>query len=186
MHFNPNGYDSGVAFGFFQTIPTNRIMLGHFLSVLSMPFYFSAYAFVYFILAEAKPTMAKWFIAIAVYIFTIGGVWIGSRALLSIMVKSNFLQGIEAYNLYVESLLQALRVGVVVISALFSIIVWTGKTILPKWIAFFNQAVLLGIVFGTFFFVPTVGNYLIPSAMNVAHLVYFSLILFFTLKRKTL
>lgn len=182
MHFNPNGYTSGVAFVFFKTIPTHRIMVGHFLSALSMPFYFSAYTFVYIILAEARPKMAKWFLAIAVYIFTIGGVWIGSRILLSIMVKENFLPGIEVYSLYIESLLQLLRFGIVVISILFSVIVWKGKTILPKWMAFLNQVVFLGIVFGLFFFVPVIGNYLVPTAMNVAHLAFFSLILFLTLK----
>lgn len=177
LHYNPNGY-GGEAYSFLLSIPEQRTTVGHFLSVLFLPLYFAGFWSVYLILKESESKLAKPYLIGALYVIAVGGVWIGSRGILTVMVQAGFSPGIEKYTFYLESLLQVLRIGILLISLFFSVIVWQGSTILPRWMAFFNEIVLLLLVFSTLVILPPLGRMLVPSAMNVAHLIFFGLTTF--------
>lgn len=182
LHYNPNGY-GGESYSFLLSIPEQRTTVGHFLSVLFLPLYFAGFWSVYLILKESKSLLTKPYLIGALYVIAIGGVWIGSRGILTVMVQEGFSKGLEKYTIYLESLLQVLRIGILLISLFFSIIVWQGRTILPRWMAFSNEILLLILVFLTLVIIPPLGRVLVPSAMNVAHLIFFGLTTFYSFKR---
>ncbi len=184
LHFSSLGYNESEAFSFFKHIPLGNITVGHFLAVLSMPLYFAVYYHLYCILKPARPLLAKVMFHLAMYIFALGGIWIGSRAVLWVMYQGGFKSGLDAYITYNESLLQILRVGLIAVSIMFGVIVWTQKTILPRWVAFANPATLLAIVFAIFLGLPQVGKYLMPTALNVAHFVLVSITLYYSYTSK--
>lgn len=182
LHYSSNGYADPSTFGFLKNIRQERSFLGHFIAVYSFPLYFLGFCHVGMLLSTAHKTWAKVYAQASIYIFSLGGIWIGSRALLTVLVKNQSIDALEAYTLLVESLLLALRIGVVLISILFAVLVYSKKTILPRWVAFTNQATLLLFVFLVFFIFPSAGNYLVPTAMNVAHILFFSITLFYSNK----
>lgn len=82
-----------------------------------------------------------------------------------------------------ETLVQLLRVIVLAISIIFVTAILKGNTLYPKWMAWFNPVLILATVFLLFFLMPSIGNFIAPTAMNVTHVVVFSASLF-ALKNK--
>lgn len=164
-------------FGYFLSIPESRLTMGHYILVPFVPFYIFGYWHLYQALTPGSKNLAAAVLTFGIFAFVIGGMWVGSRAHLGVMIQS--LQDanvpelqeklIASYELHMENLVQILRVLVLLISVCF---VWTilrGGTLYPKWMAFFNPILLLIIVFALFFFVRPIGQFLAPTAMNVAH-----------------
>lgn len=186
MHYNNVSYTSDIPYGFMLHVSKSNMTTGHFLMVAFVPFYFFGYWHLYHALKPGNKKLALAVLILGIYAFTIGGIWIGSRAHLGYLIHSQAISGspelfeslVESYTFHLESLVQALRLFVFLISIFFVITILKGDTLYPKWMAFFNPILLLGIVFGLFFIFPTVGNYLVPTAMNVAHFVLFAASLF--------
>lgn len=175
LHFSPGQVDE--PYGYFLNIPESRLTMGHFILVPFVPFYIFGYWHLYQALKTGSENLAKAVLTLGIFAFVIGGMWVGSRAHLGVMVQSlNDFQApqmqeklLASYELYMENLVQILRVIVLLISFCFVWAILKGGTLYPKWMAFFNPALLLIIVFALFFFVPPIGQYLAPTAMNVAH-----------------
>ena len=192
IHFNPEGLASGKPYGYFLGIADSRLAFGHFIMVPFIPLYIVGYYHLYLALKPGSKKMATALLILGVYAFVIGGIWVGSRAYFGHVIQ--LTQGdqyvglheelINNYELLVESLVQLLRVIVLLISVVF---VWTilkGGTLYPKWMVCFAPIFVLLLVFALFFFVRPIGQYLAPTAMNVSHAVLFGSSLF-ALSRST-
>lgn len=177
LHFNPVGVDPDVPFGYFLGIPQGRLTLGHYILVPFIPFYIFGYWHIYQALRTGSKTLAFAVLALGIFAFVIGGIWVGSRANLGVMVQSLHeaqtpdleQKLIASYELHLENLVQILRIIILLLSVCFVWAILKGGTMYPKWMVFFNPVLLLLIVFALFFFVRPVGQYLAPTAMNVAH-----------------
>ena len=186
IHFNSNGFNSEIPFGYFLGIEPNRFTIGQYLMVPFIPLYIFGYWHIYLALKPASEKLAKAVLTLGIFAFVIGGIWVGSRAHLGITIQAlneanvpELQQKIIAsYELHVENLVQILRVVVLLISVFFTGAILKGGTLYPKWMAFFNPILLLIVVFALFFFVQPIGQYLAPTAMNVAHFGLFSASLF--------
>ena len=113
-----------------------------------------------------------------------GSVWIGSRVYLAILIQAldvaateesrSLLAGLlETASFYNETILIGLRVGVLALSAVFVWLVATGQTSYPRWFAALNPIFLVIVCFIIYFSIPSIGGYLMPIAMNVAHFILF-------------
>ena len=178
LHFNAGGY-GGDNYSFFVSISDNRLIAGHFLVVFFMPFYIAGYWHFYLAVRKGSHPLALAILIAGVFAFVISGMWIGSRGMLGFIAKSYAageisLSLLDKYRLLMETLVQILRVIVVVISILMVTAILKGKTLYPKWMALFNPALVLAFVFILFFLVPSVGNYIAPTAMNITHVTVFS------------
>ena len=128
-------------------------------------------------LKPGSENLAKAVLTLGIFAFVIGGIWVGSRAHLGVMVQALNEANvpelhdrlIASYELHMENLVQILRVVILLTSVCFVWAILKGGTLYPKWMAFFNPILLLIIVFALFFFVRPIGQYLAPTAMNVAH-----------------
>ncbi len=181
LHFAPASFDSPIIFGYFLDIPPNTLTLGHFILVPFVPLYIFGYWHLYLALKSGGKNLAGAVLTLGIFAFVIGGMWVSSRAHLGVMV--HHLQGAApelqeaiyaSYDLHVENLVQVLRVLVLLISVCFIWAILRGGTLYPKWVALFNPILLLAIVFALFFFVRPIGQFLVPTAMNVAHFGLFS------------
>ena len=113
----------------------------------------------------------------------VGGVWVGSRAFIGSLqhlldtpeTGEIWIQVFGRYQFFLENLVQALRVLVLLISISFVMAVARGGTIYPRWYAACAPIVPLALIFASYFAIPEIGKYLVPAAMNVAHIVVFSL-----------
>jgi len=186
IHFNPEGLELDQAYGYFLGIEPARLRQGHYIMVPFIPLYIFGYWHLYLALKPGSKRLATSVLVLGVFAFVIGGIWVGSRAYFGHVVQA--LQDAQykevrtdlilSYEALIESLVQILRILIFLISILFVWAILKGGTLYPKWVAIFNPITLLIIVFALFFFVRPVGQYLAPTAMNVAHLLLFSASLF--------
>lgn len=182
VHFNAAPLNPEVTFSFFAGIPRERMTLGNYLIVPSIGLYIFGYYHLYLALKPGSKRLAAAVMVLGIFAFTIGGVWVGSRAhfgtTLQILEGADLslvrAQVVASYETHVEVWVQVLRVLVLGISVCFVWAILKGGTCYPKKMAFFNPIALLALVFFLFFFVPVIGKYLAPTAMNVAHFTLFS------------
>lgn len=184
MHYSSVDFQGDELFGFLKNIPQKNISIGHSLAVISLPFYFGGYWHIYLMLLPSHPQTAKWLYRFAICFLTIFAVWIGSQAILSIMVKGDFNNGLVHYVTYNQNLIWLVYLGFGLISIFFSYIVISGKTILPKWVAFCNPIILLGFLFLISWIIPSIGKIIMATPINIAHLVFFSITTYFIKKTK--
>jgi len=184
LHYTPS-HEYHEDYRFFLGTPAWRLTLGHFLAIFSVPLYFIGYWHVCERLRPAAAWMRRLFFGAGVYAFSIGGVWIGSRVYLALLIqaeqRSSGAAQVELSRLlaeasfYNEQSVLALRVAILLISGLFVYLVATGKTSYPRWVALFNPIALVLASFALYFTVPALGGYVMPIAMNVAHLFFFGI-----------
>jgi uncharacterized protein DUF6796 len=187
LQFSPAGGYNEAGYEYFRSISANRIVWGHFLSVLAAPLYLVGYWHLAQVFIRGGSRRAGWAIgALGGYAFVVGNAWLGGRAFLAFTaqavgssensgVASRLLATFSGLN---EPLVNILRVAIVIISVLWIWRVWTGETLYPRWMAGFNPGLLLGLIFGTYALLPSVGAWLLPAAMNLAHAVVFAMSLF--------
>lgn len=186
IHFNPEGISNEIPYAYFLDIEPSRFTIGHYLMIPFIPFYIFGYWHLYLALKPASEILAKAVLTLGIFAFVIGGIWVGSRAHLGMTIQAlsdsntpELQQKILAsYGLLIENLVQILRVVVFFISVFFVWAVLKGGSMYPKWMVFFNPILLLIIVFTLYFFVRPIGQYLAPTAMNIAHFGMFSASLF--------
>lgn len=183
VHYNPISYtDNEIPYGYMLHVSKENMTLGHFLMVGFVPLYFAGYWHIYHALKKGSPLLASAVLLLGIYAFTIGGIWVGSRAQMGYMIHEQIASGqahlfeslVDSYTYHLENLVNVLRVLILLISGCFVAAILKGNTMYPKWMICFNPILLLGIVFGLFLILPGIGKYLVPSAMNVAHFVLFS------------
>jgi hypothetical protein len=162
---------------FFIGISAERTNWGHFIAVLGAPLYLVGCWHIHLML---RPANSRWsFIAFLVmaYGFLVGIVWIGSRASISALINvppsTDIEQLIALYDLRYETLLQVIRVAVLILSVIFIWLTLTGRSHYPKWMAILNPILLIVASFVVYVVAPDLGKYLMPIALNVAFAVFF-------------
>lgn len=173
IHFSPSGFEDA-PFQWLRNVPDYRISTGHFLVVFGVPFYVFGYWHLYLALRPGSKRLAEAVLSLGIFAFIIGGMWVSSRAMLTQIVKTGDAGLLAYYDSHYEILVQFLRIIVLALSIAFAWAVWRGGTLYPKWMAFFAPALPLALVFLSYLAIPAFGRFLVPTAMNVAHLVLFS------------
>lgn len=184
FQYSPRGGYEGSDYLFFLDVSQSRLTFGHFLGVLAAPVYFIGYWHISEMLRPAGNKLAMAVLGLGVYAFAIGNVWLGGRVNLALVVQardqvggdqaqllSSILEGISAHN---EPLINVVRVLVLVISLLMAWGIFSGKSHYPRWVLAVLPIVLLIIIFVSYAVLPAIGVYLLPAAMNLAHLIFFA------------
>lgn len=181
LHYSPTITENVSNYHFFANIPKRNLIYGHFIAVAGTPFYFIGYYHLYRMLGREKSRLAKTVFCLGILAFTVGGFWISSRAFLGTIVQLNgqieagvYQEILDNYTLISESLVNALRVIVLLLSVTFVAAILKTSTHYDRWMALFNPFLLLLLVFAIYFAAPVVGRYIAPIAMNVAHFILFS------------
>ncbi len=183
VHYAGDAMHGGPPYSFFLEVPAERLPPGHFLMVLGLPLYLLGYGHFFLALRPGNRKLAAAVFLLGAVSFSLGGVWAGSRAFLGSVVQilgeasdpQILSRVLESYDFLQENLVQVLRVLVLANSVLFVGTVLRYKTLYPRWMAVFNPALVLAIVFSLFFYLPAVGDFLAPTAMNVAYFVHFGM-----------
>ncbi len=167
-----------VEYAFMGGISEQRSNVGHFVAVLGAPLYLVG---CWHIRPMLKPASDRWSLVaffVMAYGFVVGLVWIGSRASISALVNMppeidlSYLTGL--YDFRYESLLQVIRLAVLVLSIIFVALVVRGRSHYPRWMALLNPILLIVASFLVYAVAPAIGKYLMPIALNVAFFIFFS------------
>lgn len=160
-------------------IPRDRLVYGHFMTVLMAPVYFLGYWQVSERLRPASGLIRKIFLGLSIYVLTMAAIWIGSRAFLgrTLQIANDpALQSAisQEYSVLLETLIWILRFGMLGISIIFALLVLGRKTSYPAWMGLLNPFLLLVLVFSTMN-IQSIGPHIVPAALNVAHVPFFLL-----------
>ncbi len=169
-----HGYD------YFAQVSKFRITLGHFLSILAAPLYVAGYWHLSKRIDPRGGKIGRMFFIVGTYAFIVGAAWMGQRAFLALTVHEiasgtdlqNLLTRFSALN---EPLVNVLRIAMVLVSLLWVFQILRGRSDYPIWMVLFSPALLLGGIIWLYIGAPKLGGLLIPNAMNVAHIIVFSL-----------
>lgn len=186
LHFTPTLDYRGPQYEFFFGTSEARLTFGHFLAIFSAPLYFAGYWHLFQRLKPAPEKARLALLALGIYSFAVGAVWIGSRVYPAILIqareaatneaaKEQIVCLLELASYYNETILIGLRIGVLALSAIFVWLVSTGRSSYPRWFAAFNPILLVLVSFLIYFVAPQIGGYLMPIAMNVAHFILFGM-----------
>ena len=177
LHFDALARFS-VEYAFFGGISDQRSNVGHFVAVLGAPLYLIG---CWHIRLMLKPASDRWSLVaflVMAYGFVVGTVWIGSRASVSALVNTpvstDVLHLIDLYDFRYETLLQVIRIAVLVLSIIFVALVVRGRSHYPRWMALLNPILLIVGSFVVYALAPAIGKYLMPIALNVAFFILFS------------
>ncbi|MBS1541909.1 MAG: hypothetical protein JSS73_14755 [Bacteroidetes bacterium] len=174
VHYSANGYRGADNFTWLKDISPSVAVVGHVLMIMGMPLYIFGYYHIYLCLQTGHKVLSKLVLVLGIVAFMTAAIWAGSRLMLIEIVKLGDQHLIDFYKSHYEILVQVLRVLIFFISALWVYIIISTKTIYPKWMAVVNPILILGVVFGVYFLVPSIGSFLVPTAMNVTHLIVFT------------
>ena len=182
LHYSPAIIGHAENYEFFSYIDRVCLVRGHFIAISGIPLYYLGYYHVYKMITKGQPSLAYSIAGLGFLAFTIGGFWLTSRAFLGTIVHlasdinpTDYQQILDNYTLLSESLVQGLRIIILLLSILFVIAVYRGGTYYYRWMMFFNPIVLLVLIFALYYLLPAVGKYVVPIAMNVAHFIFFGL-----------
>jgi Family of unknown function (DUF6796) len=186
LHYSPAGdYADDGNYVYLLNVPEWRITWGHFLAMSGAPLYLIGYWHMYLGLRPYGKVLPLLVFFVSSYGFMFGAVWIGSRAGIALLAQAHFAaeghnsdvlrELMDFYILHSESLLQVIRITTLVSSFAFIIMVLTGKTLYPRWMAIFNPIVLLLLSFVLFAVAPEIGKYTLPIALNMGYFIFFSL-----------
>ena len=187
LHFNPLGPAGEIEM--LLNVPLARARIGHFFSIAGIPLYFAGYYGLLKLFRGSNEFYAKCLFVFGVLSFTVGGIWISSRYFGVVVLQKTinsphydyfFAQYDENYQI----LVWALRVLVALLSLFYVLSILKNNFNLPKWLAFFNPIVLLGLIISTLFWFKPIGIHIAPIAMNMTHFIFFLLLLIFSKSSK--
>lgn len=187
LHYSSRVMMEAEAFQLFKHVSITHLKIGHFISVFGLAFYSAGYLGIYKMLKSGHENLARTVLILSFIAFSIGGIWIGSRAMVGNLVhmQENFdpisyKLLMEMYDTHYEILVQILRIVIVLLSLIFSTTIIIYPTSFKKWMALFNPFLILIIILLIGLALPELGKFVIPALMNITHIIFFSLAIFQT------
>lgn len=190
LQYSPLGGYEQEGYVYFANVAKDKLTTGHFFSTLAAPLYILGYWHIgqMFILGGSR--LHGWIITLlGGYAFMVGNAWLGGRIYLALtaheiadtsnpLITTQLSELLADFGRHNEPLVNALRLAIVVVSIFWIWRIAIGKTLYPKWVALFSPALILGVIFTVYFTGMSAGVWLLPAAMNVVHLIIFSLSLY--------
>ncbi len=184
LQYTPGGdYEDG--YSFFAQVPKSRLTLGHYIAVLAAPLYMMGYWHLAFHIDRKNGWARKLFFCLGAYGFVIGTAWISQRVFLALtahgIAAGENLGALQStFAAHNEPLINVLRLAMLILSIIWVFQILKSRSNYPKWMAIVSPLALLILMALLYRFIPPVGNYLLPIAMNAAHFIIFALSLWTT------
>lgn len=183
MQFTQTGQIDESTYNYFLEVKPTNLSIGHFLCVLTGPLYFLGYLHLGKALDRKNSWLGKTITILGIYSFGVGIAWIGGRVYLGLTRKaveskeasSTLFKALTEHN---EPFITVLRLAILLLSFLWIFSILKGKSYYPKWMALLSPILILASIFLLYATIPAIGKYLLPSAMNVTHLIVFGASLF--------
>ncbi len=150
LHYSNHVLDFAANYEFLKFVSIENLKTGHFLALVGLPLYFAGYFHIYNMLKSGNKFLATSVLILGIVSFSIGCVWIGSRAFLGTIVHLKteitptvYQTLLDNYTNLLEILVKILRFIVAFLSVVFVLAILKGGTKYKKWMAFFNPITIL-------------------------------------------
>lgn len=177
MLYSPaGGYGATAGNTNFLYPSSERLQWGFFIAVLAAP----VYVLVYHVIASALQLKKFWYsvmMALTVFGFSVGNVWLGTNAYLAYALQlsaagaplTEMVTWLETLS---TPLLQVVRIAVGALSLITIIAIIRGGTQYPRIATLATPLFIIPLIFVSYFIVPTLGTILLPAALNFAHVFF--------------
>lgn len=184
MQFTQEGKMDESTYNYFLQVKVANLSFGHFLCVLTGPLYFLGYVHLGRAIDRSKGWLGKALTGLGIYSFGVGIAWIGGRVYLGLGRKAveageaspELFKALTEHN---EPFIGVLRIAILIISILWIYGILKGHSYYPKRMALLSPILILVSIFALYATIPAIGKYILPSAMNVTHLIVFGVSLFY-------
>ena len=170
------GYESG-DFAFMQDISWPRLLWGHYLGILIIPFEATGILLVYRGLQPAGSKVAFGSLLLGIWIIFPGVAFHGACYALRIpgeLGGESGLELMETLKAFIEPLGAIFAIGFFVLMLLFSWKVWQGKSLFSRRVLLFTPLVTYPLWIAAYFTIPALGNFLIPAGFNLSMAIFFA------------
>ncbi len=178
LQYSPQGYGT---FAYVGDYPLWRSLSGHILGVVAIPLLAVGYWHVCHALKLSGVKHTSIFFWLMAYGLAIGAAAHGTFAGLIVLVQTRTVSattiGYNYFLTYGGPLFAVTLFCYAVVSIWFCIAVLSKRTLYPKWMAFLSPFFisLLIALFQQSGVIPVLGNFLAPTWLNFAHVVFFTL-----------
>ena len=184
LQYAPGADFADAAYRYFNAIPISRQSAGHFIAVLAAPLYLPGYWHLTRNIAPARPRLSNALFFLCAYAFIIGEAWMAERYFLAATAHAIEAGAaapalLEDFSRHNEPFVNALRVAIAAFSLAWIVLIASGKSRYPRFMAVFSPGLVLGVIFLVWLAAPSIGDKLLPTAMNTAHAIVFALSLLF-------
>jgi hypothetical protein len=168
------------------SVPHWRLVLGHYLVVLSFPIAIYSVLHIYLALKPSGQLGTLLLIAVEIATGTIGTVYNGTIPFFgtAVRVKNTLPESMQSYLIQMLSEFQDLQIGLQFVflsglalwSIIFVVLVLGGETLYPRWMALFNP-ILIGIsLLLVLSLLPqTIAEYLAPVFFFGSNLIFYTI-----------
>jgi hypothetical protein len=181
LYSSAGGYESDAPL---LTIPLWRLLLGHYLGVLMLPFYLIAVWHLYEGIKPSGPWLSIPVAALLGYALAAGGAFHGSFGVLALIAQAGVGAAPETQAVLTNLLANAHQfiepLQAVVFLALYGGCVWLGAAILsgrtayPRWFVVVNPLIVQGVLITSYVLTPNpVSTLLLPAAASLSLLILF-------------
>jgi hypothetical protein len=181
LYSSAGGYESDAML---LTVPMWRLLLGHYLGVLMLPFYLIAIWHLYEGIKPGGAWRSIPVVALLGYVAAAGGAFHGSIAGLALIAQAGVGAPPEAQTVLTDLLANAHKfiepLQAVVFLAGFVGSIWLGAAILsghtayPRWFLLANPVLVHAVLFASYFLTPNpVSTLLLPATASLSLLILF-------------
>jgi hypothetical protein len=184
LQFAPDRSYVDPGYSYFLDVGAERLAGGHWLVISAAPFYILGYRYLIERLSIASAILRKGLFLLMAWGFVLATVWIGQRALLAEVVqavaRSDAAPGlISRLSAFHEPLINVMRVLLLFFSLVWTFQIARGAAAFPRWMALFSPLFLLVAIFLAYVIAPGIGAFVLPTALNTAHVIVFGLAVLF-------
>jgi hypothetical protein len=183
LYSSSGGYESDATL---ITTPMWRLLLGHYLGVLMLPFFLVAVWHLYEGLKSGGPWLSIPVAALLGYVAAAGGAFHGSVAGLALIAQAGVGASPETQTVLTRLLANAHQfvepLQAVVFLAGFAGSVWlaaallSGRTAYPRWFLLANPVLVHAVLFASYLLTPNpVSTLLLPATASLSLLILFGL-----------
>lgn len=171
--YSPTGGYLDGSYEFLRGISEERMLWGHYLGIVAIPFEAAGLFLMYKALAPKSAFFAGSAVVLGIFIFIPGLVYHGSVFAIWEAVNTNDQAAFETMKKFNEPLGLGFAAGFFLLFASFTGLVLTGKTLFKKWVALFTPPVSYAICLLCYLLVPAIGNYLAPMGFNLSMAIFY-------------
>jgi hypothetical protein len=168
------GYMDG-DYAFLRDIPNGRLIWGHYLGILAIPFEAAGLYLVWLGLQPLGKKTALGSVLVGVYVMFVGVAYHGGVYPLADAVRMGGGQ-MEAFRPFNEPLGLAFAATFFLLITGLTIAILRGKTLFPKIMAVFSPIVSYSLVMVLYFVLPAVGYFLAPMGFNLSMAIFFGVL----------
>jgi len=169
--YSPSGNYHLGDYQFFKEISKDRIIPGYYLGILFIAFELLGFWLVSKAVFPRNESKNRLFFAGVCFMFLLGIIYHAAVTFIGVFIKEvdDGLSIVENYQILFRPLELVMGLCLVVVTGFIVVRILQEKTLFPKWILWFNPALIYLLLIGLYILIPKIGNLLIVAGFNLSN-----------------